>query len=152
MNKIKAFLLLLFLINLPLLASGAGDLNQKKMQEATSQILTIFVNGNSDDLNGYISEEWLDKNKVNMKKHKVNNYSPKQFEVLFANGDICTAMIWGDGWRHLLVFKFTDERGKYRVIPKGLYEKGSEYIDPWWYVKDYINEIPTTDPPKEEDK
>ena len=130
----------------------ADDLNTKKMELATSEILNVFV-GNAEDksklLRKYISEEWLDKKNLNVKKYNINNYSPETFEIIYSGADICVATISGASWSHLLVFKFTEEYGSYRVVPRGISEASSDYIDPWWKVNDYLCKEKTEDKEKE---
>ncbi len=113
-------------------------LNEKKMKKITGEILDIFIDGNSDYLRKYISREWLDKKGVDVNEYKINNYSPKFYDIHYAGGDICVATIGGNEWMHLVVFKFTNERGIYRVVPRGFAEASNDYIDPWWYVSSYI--------------
>lgn len=133
------FLTLLFLLSLRLYAvERTEDLSSAKMIQTTKEILELFKNGKSDKLKDYISEDWLESKHLNIKKYKVNNYTPEFYEVLFASGDICIATIGGSSWKHLLAFKFTEERGQYKVIPRGISDVSSNYIDPWQYVKDYI--------------
>ncbi len=118
----------------------ADDLNTKKMEQITKEICEIMVKGGSSDqdLKKYISEDWLDRKNINVKKYKINNYSPEKYEIIFSGSDICIATIGGSSWSHLLIFKFTEEWGNYRVVPRGISEASSDYIDPWWKVKDYI--------------
>ena len=130
-------LVLTFALNFNL---KADDLNTKKMEQITRQILDYMVKGDnaSEKLRKYISEEWLDKKKLNVKKYLINNYSPESYEIIYTGGDVCIATIGGSSWQHLLVFKFTEEYGQYKVIPKGISEASGEYIDPWNFVKDYV--------------
>ncbi len=131
------FLALIFAVNINTIAD---DLNKKKMEQVTKEILDQMVKGDnaSEKLRKYISEDWLEGKRLNVKRYLINNYSPENYEIVFTGGDICVATIGGKSWKHLLVFKFTEEYGKYKVIPKGISEASSEYIDPWNYVKDYI--------------
>lgn len=118
----------------------ADDLNKKKMEQVTKEILDMMVKGEntSEKLRKFISEDWLDSKRLNVKKYLINNYSPESYEIVYSGGDICVATIGGSSWKHLLVFKFTEEFGQYKVIPKGISEASGDYIDPWNYVKDYI--------------
>ena len=120
----------------------ADDLNKNKMEKITKDILDVFVNNNlgekSDYLRKYISTEWLEKKRLDVKKYKINNYSPDSYEILYTGGDVCLAVIAGSSWSHLVVFKFTEEGANYRVVPRGISEASSDYIDPWYFVKDYI--------------
>lgn len=129
----------------------ADDLNQKKMEQTAKDILEMMVkqDNTSENLRKYISEDWLDTKRLNIKKYLVNNYSPESYEILYSGADVVVATIGGSSWKHLLIFKFTEEYGKYKVIPKGISEASGEYIDPWFYVKDYIcssNEEPIYEP------
>jgi hypothetical protein len=138
----KKFLFAIFaailLCTFNIYASDSEDLSTSKMIKVTTEILEIFKNGDSDKLKKYISGEWLDDNHLKIKKYKINNYSPETYEVLFASGDVCVATIGGKSWAHLLVFKFREEYGQYKVIPMGISKASDDYIDPWWFVKDYI--------------
>lgn len=118
----------------------AEELNSKKMEKVTREILEIMVKGDdaSTKLRKYISEDWLETKRLNVKKYNINNYSPESYDVIYAGGDICVATIGGSSWQHLLIFKFTEEYGQYKVIPRGISEASSDYIDPWNFVKDYI--------------
>jgi hypothetical protein len=120
---------------------SADELNTRKMEQATKEILDVFVKDageKSDLLRKYISDEWLDRKNINVKKFKINNYSPEYYNIIYSGCDVCIAIIGGKSWAHLLVFKFTEEWGMYRVIPRGISEASSDYIDPWWSVKDYV--------------
>lgn len=127
----------------------ADDLNTKKMEQVTKEILDMMVKGDNagEKLRKYISDEWLEKKNIKIKKYLVNNYSPESFEIVYSGGDVCIATIGGASWQHLLVFKFTEEYGAYRVIPRGISEASSDYIDPWNYVKDYICQSKDMDEP-----
>ncbi len=140
MNKRRTFtiFILLIFLSLPVYSISKTGLNEKKMKNITSEILDIFMNGKTDNLRKYISLEWLDKKNVDVREYKINNYSPKFYDVLYAGGDICAATIGGDDWIHLLIFKFTNENGTYRIVPRGFAEASNDYIDPWWEVSPYI--------------
>ncbi len=137
-KQLLALLILAFIFSAA--SVKADDLNTKKMEQITKDILESMVkqDNTSEKLRKYISEEWLDKKNLNVKKYKINNYSPDQYEILYAGGDICVATIGGSSWAHLVIFKFTEEYGKYYVVPRGISEASADYIDPWWTVKDYI--------------
>lgn len=133
----------------------AEELNSKKMEKVTSEILDIMVKGDnaSTKLRKYISEDWLEGKRLNVKKYNINNYSPDSYNIIYAGGDICVATIGGSSWQHLLVFKFTEEYGQYKVIPRGISEASADYIDPWNFVNDYICSSENYAPPmKEEEK
>ncbi|HEY3250003.1 MAG TPA: hypothetical protein VGK25_02685 [Ignavibacteria bacterium] len=120
----------------------ADDLNTRKMEQVTKEILEIFVSDKYTDkstpLRKYISEEWLDQKKLNVKKYKINNYGPQFYNIIYSGGDVCIATIGSESWLHLIVFKFTEEFGNYRVVPLGISKASSDYIDPWFYVQDYV--------------
>ncbi len=133
----------------------AEELNSKKMEKVTGEILDIMVKGDnaSTKLRKYISEDWLEGKRLNVKKYNINNYSPDSYNIIYAGGDICVATIGGSSWQHLLVFKFTEEYGQYKVIPRGISEASADYIDPWNFVNDYICSSENYAPPmKEEEK
>jgi uncharacterized membrane protein len=140
MTKIKIIfvLTLISILTIPAFSFDKSDLNASKMKSVTTDILDLFVSGKSDNLRKYISREWLDDKEISVSKYKINNYSPTYYDVHYAGGDICVATIGGEGWMHLLVFKFTNEAGTYRVVPHGFAESNKEYIDPWWHVSAYI--------------
>ena len=132
------FLVLTFLFSANL---KADDLNTRKMEQVTKEIMEIFKNDvgeKSDKLRKYISEEWLEKKKLNVKKYKINNYSPEYYNIIYTGCDVSIVVLGGSSWAHLVVFKFTEEWGSYKVTPRGISEASSDYIDPWWSVKDYI--------------
>jgi hypothetical protein len=142
MNKLRTITIfaLLLIFSLPAYSIDKSGLNEKKMKKVTSEILDIFMDGNSDNLRKYISREWLDEKNVDIREYKINNYSPKFYDIHYAGGDICVATIGGNEWLHLVIFKFTNERGIYSVVPRGFAEASNDYIDPWWYVSPYISE------------
>lgn len=149
--KARGILLFLLVFQFAALQSArADDLNTRKMEQITKEICEIMVKGDNsgEKLKKYISEEWLDRKNINIKKYIINNYSPEKFEIIYTGADICVATVGGGSWSHLLVFKFTEEQGKYYVIPMGISTASSDYIDPWWSVKDYI----CSPPPENEEK
>ena len=119
--------------------AGKSDLNAEKMKRITGDILDIFVNGKSDNLRKYISRDWIREKDINVQDYQINNYSPKYYDIHYAGGNISVATIGGDGWMHLVIFKFTNELGTYRVVPRGFADSNKEYIDPWWHVSSYID-------------
>jgi hypothetical protein len=140
MRKLNLTIIILTLLLSYVKAFSQEDLSPKKMIKVTSEMLDIFVNGKSDELRKYISNEWLDEKNLNVKKYKINNYAPERYYVAFAVSNVCVAMIYGSSWAHLLIFKFTDEMGTYRVIPRVRSVVNKDYIDPWWGVETYICE------------
>ncbi len=151
MHKLKtiSIFVLLLVFSLPAYSLNKSDLNPARMKQITSEILDIFVKGNSDDLRKYISHEWLKEKEISVKNYSINNYSPTFYDIHYAGSDICVATIGGDTWMHLVIFKFTNEMGTYRVVPRGFAESSKEYIDPWWYVSSYISESKDKDKDKE---
>jgi hypothetical protein len=125
--------------SLPANPAGKTDLNPEKMKKITGEICDIFVSGKSDNLRKYISRDWLREKDLDVQDYKINNYSPKYYDIHYAGGDICVTTIGGDGWMHLVIFKFINETGVYRVVPRGFADSNKEYIDPWWYVSSYID-------------
>ncbi len=140
MKLINYTILVLFLAVTLNFSVKADDLNSKKMEQVTREILDLMIKGNDpgEKLRKYISEEWLEGKRLNVKKYKINNYSPEAYDIIYSGGDVCIATIGGTSWQHLLVFKFTEEYGAYKVIPRGISDASSDYIDPWNFVKDYI--------------
>jgi len=136
----KSFLIVLILLCVSFVK--AEDLNTKKMEKVTKEILDVFVDkeitDNSKMLRKYISNDWLEKKRINVNNYKINNYSPDNYNIIYTGGDICIAVISGASWSHLLVFKFTEEGSSYRVVPKGISESSTDYIDPWFFIKDYL--------------
>ena len=118
----------------------ADELNTRKMEQITKEICEIMVKGDNsgEKLKKYISEEWLDRKNINLKKYRINNYSPETFEIIYSGANVCIVTIGGPSWSHLLVFKFTEEWGKYYVVPMGISTASSDYIDPWWSARDYL--------------
>ncbi|MFC2093420.1 hypothetical protein ACFLSV_05920 [Bacteroidota bacterium] len=114
------------------------DLSAFKMEMVTSKILDLFTNSDQDKLREYISVKWLEKEKLDVNAFKINNYYPDFYNILFSTSDVVIAEIGGEEWKHLLIFKFVDEDGEYRVIPKGISQASNDYIDPWWDVREYI--------------
>jgi hypothetical protein len=121
---------------------NADDLNKNKMEKITKDILDVFTGNTtgekSDLLRKYISKDWLEKKRLDVREYKINNYGPENYNIIYSGGDVCIAVIGGSTWSHLLVFKFTEEGANYRVVPRGISEASSDYIDPWYFVKDYI--------------
>ena len=75
MNGKKIFVLALMFFSSALI--NADDLNTKKMEKITKDILEVFVDNKitekSDYLRKYISKEWLDKKRLDVNKYKINN-------------------------------------------------------------------------------
>lgn len=140
MIKLKYILIItsLLLLSIPVFSFDKADLSPKKMRSVTGDILDLFVSGKSDNLRKYISHDWLSEKELDVSKYSINNYSPKFYDIQYSGGDITVATIGGDSWMHLIIFKFTNESGTYRVVPHGFAESNKEYIDPWWYVASYI--------------
>ena len=142
-GKLLFLLLIIFLIRTGTLHSktGADDLDKVKMEKVTSEILDIFksqIDDRASKLRPYISTDWTGQNHINLKKYQIDNFNPDHYTILTAYADICIAQIGGADWEHLIIFRFTEEDGKYRVIPQGLSEASKDYIEPWSYVKLFI--------------
>ncbi len=142
LNKILLFIFFLsaILASCSFTKAKADDLNTARMEKATKEILEIFMSktSNPKDLRKYISGEWLDKKNINLKDFKINTYFPDHYSILTSSADICIVTLGGDSWEHLLIFKFTDEDGMYKVVPMSISKSSSDYIDPWWYVDEFI--------------
>ena len=110
-----------------------------KMKIVVQEILNAFQRGDASNLHKYISHEWLDENNIKVNNYKINNYYPTHYTILCYFDRYAAAEIGGEEWSHLLVFKFIDEDGEYRVVPKGISEASNEYIDPWYSVGEYMS-------------
>lgn len=141
MLKTKSFLIVLILIGISI--SNAQELKTWKMEKVAKEILDVFVDkelsDNSKELRKHISKEWLDENRVKINNYKINSYSPETYSILYSGGDICVATISGASWSHMLIFKFTEEGSSYRVVPKGISKVSNDYIDPWYFVQEYLS-------------
>jgi len=139
MKKLFLILLLVFIVAATTYSKPAiDDLSPFKMEMVTAKILDLFLVPEKDKLREYISEVWLEEEGLDVNKYKINNYYPDFYNILFSTSDVVIAEISGEEWKHVLIFKFTDEDGEYRVIPKGISMVSDDYIDPWWDVKEYI--------------
>ena len=140
MIKFKSLLIVLILCGISF--SNAQELKTWKMEKAAKEILDVFINkeisDNSKDLRKHISKEWLEENRVKVSNYKINSYGPDTYDVIYTGGDICVAKINGVSWSHMLVFKFTEEGSNYRVVPKGISKASNDYIDPWYFVQEYL--------------
>jgi hypothetical protein len=160
MLKKISLLLLALLLFLPAASFAKenpdDDLSPLKMESAARKFLDSFVKGTTNSLKRYISEDWIDENNIKMSRYTLNSYSPESYEILFNTSNVVVAVIKGESWAHLMMFKFADEGGTYRLIPKGISTVSSEYIDPWWDVVEYFKvpqEVDSLDeppPPKED--
>jgi hypothetical protein len=139
--KIVIIIFFSVLINKTYSTERSDDLNEQKMKEVTKQILELFKGNNPDkskELSKYISEDWVEAKKVKLKDYYINYYSPDHYEIIAATSNVCIAIIGGESWQHLLVFKFTEELGAYKLIPMGFSKASKGYIDPWYSVKERI--------------
>lgn len=114
------------------------DLSPAKMESVAKRFLDSFVKGTTNTLKKHISEDWVDENNIKMSKYTLNSYAPETYEILFTTSNVVVAVIKGESWAHLMMFKFTDEGGTYRLMPKGVSKVSAEYIDPWWEVVEYF--------------
>jgi hypothetical protein len=159
MKTLVQILLLIFLSSLTVRNAAAFDktdeLNKAKMEQTTKEILEIFKSSSADkskELKKYISGEWVKEKRIKLKNYSINNYSPDHYSILSSTSDICIALIGGETWEHLLVFKFTVEYGSYKVVPTGISKSSNEYIDPWIIVSEYICKLDDKDKTKDLDK
>ncbi|MBC8490381.1 MAG: hypothetical protein H8D45_30570 [Bacteroidetes bacterium] len=139
MKKVILILLLTFIATTTSYSKPTNDdLTPDKMTKVASEILDLFTSPDQDKLRDYISESWLKKEDLEIKDYTINSYYPDDYFILWSTSNIVIVEIGGEEWKHLLIFKFVDEDGIYRVIPKGLSMGGNDYIDPWWDVREYI--------------
>jgi hypothetical protein len=109
------------------------------MKTVTTEVIELFMKSNPNErLRDYISDEWQESKHINANKYKINYYTPEEYQIIIALGNMCVVSIGGSSWKHLLIFKFTEEYGKYKLVPKGISKATGEYIDPWWEVYEYI--------------
>jgi hypothetical protein len=139
----KLFLLFVFVV-LPVLANAQDEevYPPLKMKIVTQEILNAFQisSVSTSSLGKFISQEWIEDEGIQLKNYNINSYSPTSYDILMIFDRYVVAEISGDGWSHLLLFKFIDEDGVYRIIPGGISESSSDYIDPWYEVKQYTTE------------
>ena len=114
------------------------DLLPSKMTKVTSEILDLFTSPDQEKMRKYISKSWLEKEGLDINDYTINSYYPEDYFILWSTSNIVIVEIGGEEWKHLLIFKFVDEDGEYRVIPKGISQASNDYIDPWWDVREYI--------------
>lgn len=137
----KKFLLLFLFIAVPVIASAQDDevYPPVKMKIVVQEILNAFQMNSvsTSSIGKHISQEWIDEYEINLRNYKINSYSPTSYEIELIFDRYVVAQIKGEGWGHLLVFKFIDEDGVYRVIPKGISSSSKDYIDPWYDVQQY---------------
>ncbi len=139
MRKILLYILITFFaVSASISKPIADDLSTFKMEMVTAKILDLFTQPEKDKLRDYISVKWLEKEGLDVNTFKINNYYPDFYNILFSTSDVVITEIGGEGWKHILIFKFTDEDGEYRVIPKGISKASDDFIDPWWDVREYI--------------
>ncbi len=141
--KVVIIIFFTILLNKTYSAQRSDDLNERKMKDVTKQILEIFkgnIPDKSKELSKYISEDWVESKKVKLKDYYINFYSPDRYEIIAASGNVCIVSIGGESWQHLLIFKFTEEYGAYKLIPMGFSKSSTGYIDPWYAVKEWICE------------
>lgn len=137
----KVILILLFTLIVTATSNSKptnDDLTPDKMTKVASKILDLFTSPDQDKLRDYISESWLKKEGLDIKDYAINSYYPDDYLILWSTSNIVVVEIGGEEWKHLLIFKFIDEDGEYRVIPKGISQASNDYIDPWWDVREYI--------------
>lgn len=137
----KKFLLLIVFIAVPMIVNAQDEevYPPLKMKIVAQEILNAFqINSvSTSSIGKHISQEWLEENEVQLSKYKINSYSPTSYEIGPIFDRYVFAQIGGEGWGHLLIFKFINEDGVYRIIPKGISTASSDYIDPWYDVWQY---------------
>ncbi len=139
----RKLLLIIFMI-IPLSAQAQYDEPYPpiKMQIVVQEVLNAFKSQaiSTSVLGKYISLEWLDENNLDVKDFKINSYAPTYYDIQLMFDRYVIAEIGGDSWSHLLVFKFINEDGVYRLIPRGISTVSEDYIDPWYEVKSYTRQ------------
>ena len=139
MKKVILILLLTFIATTTSYSKPTNDdLTPDKMTKVASEILDLFTSSDQDKLRGYISKSWLEKEGLDINDYTINSYYPDDYLILWSTSNIVIVEIRGEEWKHLLIFKFVDEDGDYRVIPKGISQTSNDYIDPWWDVREYV--------------
>ena len=139
----KLFLLFLF-VAVPMIANAQEDevYPPLKMKIVTQEILNAFQisSVSTSSLGKFISQEWIEDNGIQLKNYNINSYSPTGYDILLIFDRYVVAEISGESWSHILVFKFINEDGVYRIIPRGVSEASKDYIDPWYDVKQYAGD------------
>ncbi|MCB0721136.1 MAG: hypothetical protein KDC42_02425 [Ignavibacteriae bacterium] len=136
----KTFFLILFFA-IPVFANAQSEevYPPLKMKIVVQEILNSFQMSSvsTSSIGKHISQEWLEENNINLKNYNINSYAPTSYEIELIFDRYVVAQIRGESWGHLLVFKFIDEDGVYRIIPKGISSASNDYIDPWYDVQQY---------------
>lgn len=137
----KKFLLLIVFIAVPMIANAQDEevYPPLKLKIVAQEILNAFQMNSvsTSSIGKHISQEWIEENEIQLNKYKINSYSPTSYEIGPIFDRYVIAQISGDSWGHLLVFKFINEDGVYRIIPKGISTASNDYIDPWYDVWQY---------------
>jgi hypothetical protein len=138
----KKFLFLFLFLALPIVSNAQDDdevYPPLKMKIVAQEILNAFQISavSTSSIGKHISQEWLEDNNIQLDKFKINSYSPTSYEIGPIFDRYVIAQVNGDSWGHLLVFKFINEDGVYRIIPMGISSSSKEYIDPWYQVLQY---------------
>ena len=136
----KTFFLILFFA-IPVFANAQSEevYPPLKMKIVVQEILNSFQMSSvsTSSIGKHISQEWLEENNINLKNYNINSYAPTSYEIELIFDRYVVAQIRGESWGHLLVFKFIDEDGVYRIIPKDISSASNDYIDPWYDVQQY---------------
>lgn len=136
----KLFLLVVFL-TVPFAANAQDEevYPELKMKIVVQEVLNAFKMSSvsTSTIGKHISNEWLQDNEIQLANYKINSYSPEEYNIVAIYDRYVVATVGGQDWEHLLIFKFINEDGVYRLIPKGISSAENSYIDPWYYVSEY---------------
>lgn len=140
----KLFLLIALVmafITMPLAANAQDEdvYPELKMKIVAQEVLNAFkMNSVSTSTIGkHLSHEWLEEEGIQLANYKINSYSPEEYEIIAIYDRYVIATVGGAEWEHLLIFKFINEDGVYRLIPKGISPAENSYIDPWYAITEY---------------
>lgn len=138
----KKFLSLFLFIVVPVIANAQDNEDvypPLKMKIVAQEILNAFQISavSTSSIGKHISHEWLEENEIQLNNFKINSYNPTSYEIGPIFDRYVMAQINGDGWGHMLIFKFINEDGVYRIIPMGISTSSNDYIDPWYQVQQY---------------
>jgi uncharacterized protein YacL (UPF0231 family) len=137
----RKLLLLLFVLMLPFAANAQDEevYPELKMKIVVQEVLNAFKMSSvsTSTIGKHISNEWLQDNEIQLANYKINSYSPEEYNIVAIYDRYVIATVGGQDWEHMLIFKFINEDGVYRLIPKGFSPAGNDYIDPWYAVTEY---------------
>ena len=118
MKKITFILAILFIFLIQ--SAEAQNLSTTRMKRTAAQILYLFKSGKTENLHNFISERWISRNRISdIKAYKINSYTPEYYDIYAVSGNIVVAEIGSNNksWVHILVLRFTEEEGQYKLIP-----------------------------------